>query len=64
MIYGQETNNWYEKFHNDIQEIGDKYDSFFSKGECWSYGGQFWNGAKRFLELLQQKYPDKKISLI
>ena len=64
MIYGQETNNWYKTFHNDMHEIRGNYDSFFNAGECWSYGGQFWNGIKRFLELLQQKHPNKRISLL
>ncbi len=64
MIYGQETNSWYDKFHNNIASILDCYDSFFNEGKCWSYGGQFWNGVNRFVELLQLKYPDKKISII
>lgn len=64
MVFGQETNNWYDEFHNDIPSIIECYDSFFSNDKCWGYGGQFWNGVGRFIELLQTKYSNKKISLI
>jgi hypothetical protein len=64
MIYGQETNSWYDKFHNNMESILDCYDSFFNEGECWRYGGQFWNGVNRFVELLQIKYPTKAISIV
>lgn len=64
VVYGQETNSWYSEFHNGIEPIVECYEEFFTNGECWSYGGQFWNGVNRFIELLQEKYPNKKISLI
>jgi hypothetical protein len=64
MVYGQETNSWYNEFHNNQQPIIDNYDSFFNDGECWSYGGQFWNGVSRFISSLQTKYPDKKIKSV
>jgi hypothetical protein len=64
MVYGQETNSWYNEFHNNHQPIIDNYESFFNGGECWSYGGQFWNGVSRFVNRLQTEYPDKKIKLV
>lgn len=64
IVFGQETNNWYEEFHNEIIHIIGKYDEFYNSGGCWSYGGQFWNGVARFIAMLQEKYPNKKISLI
>jgi len=64
MVFGQETNSWYGQFENAIEPIMSNYDEFFNKGTCWSYGGQFWNGVNRFVELLQLKYPSKKISVI
>lgn len=64
VIYGQETNSWFGEFHNGIQPILQSYNEFFNEGACWNYGGQFWNGVKRFVELLQEKYPNKKISLV
>ena len=64
MVVGQETNSWYTPFHSDLQPIVDQYDRFFNTGECWSYGGQFWNGVKRFQELLQARFPDKTIRLV
>lgn len=63
MIYGQETNNWGE-FKNDRTYIKDDYLNFFCTGNCFKYGGQFWNGFKRFKELLERKYPEKKIEFI
>jgi hypothetical protein len=63
MIYGQETNSWYEKGNGSIDEIQNLYDGFFNEGECWQYRSQFWNGVKRFVSSLQNKYPDKKIRL-
>lgn len=63
MIYGQETNSWYEKEDGTIDDIQTLYDGFFNGGECWTYGGQFWNGINRFLSFLQKKFPDKKIRL-
>ena len=63
MIYGQETNSWYEKENGTIDDIQTLYDGFFNEGDCWKYGGQFWNGISRFLSSLQKKFPDKKIRL-
>jgi hypothetical protein len=64
MVFGQETNSWYNKFHNNQQDIIENYDKFFNEGKCWSYGGQFWNGVSRFISSLQKKYPDNKIKLV
>lgn len=64
MIYGQETNTWYEDFNNDIKPILDCYDKFYNGGQCWTYGGQFWNGFSKFWKMLEEKYPDKKIRFV
>jgi hypothetical protein len=64
MIFGQETNGWYEKADGTIDDIQNLYDGFFNKEECWNYGGQFWNGLSRFLSSLQAKFPDKKTRMI
>jgi hypothetical protein len=64
MIYGQETNSWYEKENGTIKDIQKLYNSFFNNGDCWSYGGQFWNGVNRFVCSVQKKYSNKKIRLI
>jgi hypothetical protein len=63
MIYGQETNSWYEKEKETIQDIQKLYDGFFNGGDCWTYGGQFWNGVGRFVSSLQKRYSSKKICL-
>lgn len=63
MIFGQETNGWYEK-DNSIEGILKGYDDFFNTDHCYSYGGQFWNGIGRFITMLSKKYPDKKIRYI
>jgi len=64
MIFGQETNGWYERGFGTIDDIQLLYNGFFNEGDCWSYGGQFWNGVSRFFSSLQKKFPDKKIHLI
>jgi len=64
MIFGQETNGWFEEKDVSIEKLQILYDEFFNKGEAWTYGGQFWNGVNRLIKSLQQKYPEKKIKLI
>jgi hypothetical protein len=64
MVFGQETNSWYDEFHVDMLSIIDQYDGFFNDGECWGYGGQFWNGINRFVALLQAQHPNKTIRLV
>jgi hypothetical protein len=69
MIFGTETNNWVKKetkpwqaYHDStILSLLDKYNVFFNGEECQSYGGYFWNGFYRFKDMLNNKYPDKKI---
>lgn len=63
MIFGQETNGWYEN-SDDLESIINAYQEFFGTDYCYSYGGQFWNGVNRFRSMLQEKYPDKKIRLV
>ena len=63
MIFGQETNSWYDERGATIDAVQTLYDGFFNEGECWGYGGQFWNGISRFLSSLKTKFPDKKIRL-
>ena len=64
MIFGQETNSWYDERGATIEDVQDLYDDFFNGKNCWTYGGQFWNGVKRFLESLDNKYPNKSTRLI
>lgn len=64
MIYGQETNGWFGNFKPDMSRIIDGYNDFYHGGECWSYGGQFWNGFARFKTIFENKYPTKKIIYI
>jgi len=64
MIFGQETNGWYEN-SNDIESITNEYSNFFGTGNCYKkHRGQFWNGVNRFQTLLQEKYPSKKIRIV
>lgn len=64
MFFGQETNSWYRIFHDDLTDIIGYYNQFYNKNECWKYGGQFWNGLNRFRNLLEKRYPNKKIRLV
>lgn len=63
VIYGQETNSWYEKENASVEDLQNLYHGFFNDGDCWKYGKQFWNGVRRFLSSLQNKFPGKKIRL-
>jgi hypothetical protein len=60
MVFGQNTNSW-EKLGEPIDHLLNVYNGFFNEGECWSYGGSFWNGFARFKSILDAKYPDKQI---
>ncbi|MBT9395520.1 hypothetical protein KLP40_20310 [Hymenobacter sp. NST-14] len=64
MIFGQETNSWYDSFHKNMESIIGYYDLFFNSGDCWGYGGQFWNGVSRFLQLLKERHPEKTVALV
>jgi hypothetical protein len=64
MIFGQETNGWEGDFQGDISISLDIYNDFFNSENCFSYGGQFWNGISRFLKIVREKYPNKKVSFL
>ena len=64
MIIGQETNGWHEKEEVSIESLQKLYSGFYFGGDCWSYGGQFWNGFKRLKNSLVDRFPDKKIELV
>lgn len=64
MFFGQETNSWNNFFNEDLNSTLKVYEEFYNQGECWSYGGQFWNGIKRFCSILKNKYPDKKVRIV
>jgi len=64
VVFGQETNRWYESFHENTDAILGYYDEFFNSGNYKSYGGQFWNGVARFVSMLQERYPSKTIYLL
>ena len=65
MIFGQETNSWHFSGSSEsVKDAQDSYDEFFNSGDCWGYGKAFWNGVKRFMTLLQNKYPEKRIQLV
>ncbi|AOW18807.1 hypothetical protein LPB03_15700 [Polaribacter vadi] len=68
MIFGQETNYWYSEenkgeFHGKVEPIFNLYEDFFLSNDCYSYGGQFWNGISRFVELAEQEI-DGKVGLV
>jgi hypothetical protein len=64
MIFGQETNSWYNERGATVEDVQDLYDGFFNDGDCWKYSGQFWNGISRFITLLKEKYPNKKVDTL
>ncbi|MTI20906.1 hypothetical protein E1176_07725 [Fulvivirga sp. RKSG066] len=69
MIFGQETNSWLSEinrgvFCGEIQPVLECYKSFFLSGNCFKYGGSFWNGIKRFKSNLKSEYPNIQFSWI
>lgn len=61
MIFGQENNDWEDVFYNKIDKISNIYQDFY-QGFKYGYRGYFKNHFNKFLGLLEQKYPNKKIS--
>lgn len=60
MIFGQETNTWLGEQNNaeflgEIEPVYNLYEDFFLSDNCYSYGGQFWNGISRFVQLTEQE---------
>ncbi len=64
MIFGQETNGWYEEEDESIRAIQSHYDKWVHKKECFSYGGHFWNGVRILLDRFKERYQNKKISFL
>lgn len=64
MIVGQETNGWYDDFTGDMNISLNGYESFFNSNYCYSYGGQFWNGVKKFKTKIEEKYPNKNVYIL
>jgi len=63
LFLGQETNDWGNNFNGNIEETLEIYDDFYnSKYALNSYGGHFWNGINRFIELMEKKFVEKKVS--
>jgi len=63
MIFGQETNCWFEPC-DTIERLLKGYDDFFNSGECYSYSGHFWNGVNRFISTISNRFPVLKVSYI
>lgn len=63
MIFGQETNNWFDIFHSDIKKIQNYYKSYFLSCD-WELDTKriFWKKIKQVIKALHEKYPEKKIS--
>jgi len=65
MIFGQETNDWGKNFNGQLVETLEIYDEFYNTGYAINnYGGHFWNGYNRFINLLKKNYKDKKICTV
>lgn len=57
MIFGQETNGWEDFFpcEGGVDHLLRVYRKFYNEGNCYRYGGQFWNGFKRFKKGLEER---------
>jgi hypothetical protein len=55
MIFGQETNDWCGIFPHDggVNHMLNAYKEFYTGRECYSYGGQFWNGVAKLIDALK-----------
>lgn len=63
MIFGQETNGWYEE-DDTLEGVLNCYTEFLKDDYCFKYGGHFWNGVRRFVSMVSESLPDKKIGYI
>jgi hypothetical protein len=63
MVFGQETNGWHEE-GDSVEELQAAYDKWVNQGNCFSYGGQFWNGTNLLLAKLREKFPMKTIGFV
>ena len=59
MFVGQETNDWDSVFHANLDIVLNVYQDFTS-GRRFAHKGHFKNHINRFLNLIEQKYPNKK----
>lgn len=64
MFFGQETNTWLGEQNNaeflgQIEPVYHLYENFFLSGNCYSYGGQFWNGVSRCVQLVEKEINEK-----
>ena len=64
MIFGQETNNWDDDFSGSVEHCLTMYDDFFNYDKGMGYGGQFWFGFNKFISLLEERFPNKKIDSV
>lgn len=66
MIFGQETNDWGGDFPRigGIDRILKTYKDFFTTGDCYSYGGQFWNGISKLKNKMQQEHSGQSVEII
>lgn len=65
MIFGQETNNWFELFNPDIEKVLSYYDEYFLSGD-WETDTRraFWQGLKPYINAIKAKYPNKKVAFV
>lgn len=64
MVFGQETNGWYNDTELKTNLLQKAYDDFYTSDYCYSYGGQFWNGINRLKVSMEKEFPTKKITFI
>lgn len=55
MIFGQETNNWEGVFPHvgGVGHLLKVYEGFYTEGQGYPHGGQFWNGVKKLKGALE-----------
>ncbi|MBK9732472.1 MAG: hypothetical protein IPO83_14550 [Chitinophagaceae bacterium] len=65
MIFGQETNDWHQKFNLDKKITLDGYRSFFERQFGTNiYPGQYWNGFRKFRKMILEDKPKLQIGFL
>jgi hypothetical protein len=56
MVFGKENNDWEGAFPHQggVAHLLETYRKFYNDGQCYGYGGQFWNGIRWFKSKLQE----------
>ncbi len=65
MIFGQETNGWEGELGQvKLEDLLVEYANFFGAGQCFVYGGHFWNAIKDFQKTIKELSGNKSVEFV